>query len=162
MAQSKSRPCPCTSGKTYGACCAPFHEGKASIPDAETLVRARYSAFACGEIEFLWQTLHEEHPDRAKHGREKVMAALRHASSSFKYMGLRFLESRPEDEAGVARVLYVARLFRKGQNVSFAELAEFMREGGAPRYRAGKVKDATNDGAIEGLTIDDFVGDPAS
>jgi SEC-C motif-containing protein len=162
MVQPRSRPCPCGSGKTYGACCAPYHEGKLSVPDAESLVRARYSAFALGEIEFLWQTLHEDHPDRAKHGREKVLAALRHASSSFKYMGLRILETRPEDDAGVARALYVARLFRKGQNVSFAELAEFMREAGAPRYRAGKVKDATTDAAIEGLTVDNFVGDPAS
>ena len=162
MALAKARPCPCTSGKTYGACCAPYHEGKASVHDAESLVRARYSAFALGEIDFLWQTLHEEHPDRVKHPKERVLAALRHASSSFKYMGLRILESRPEDEAGVARVLYVARLFRKGVNVSFAELAEFMREAGAPRYRAGKVKDATDEAAVASLAIDGFQGDPAS
>ena len=41
---------------------------------------------------------------------------------------------RGEDEEGVARVLYVARIFQRGSNVSFVERAEFLRDGGGMRY----------------------------
>lgn len=148
-----SQPCPCTSGKPYSACCAPYHRGVREAETASTLVRTRYAAFALGEIEYLYRTLHEDHPDRASHGKQHVLSALRAASSSFKYMGLVLLDAADpsEDAAGAAgkdvtaQVLYHAKIFRKGSDVSFVELADFLREAGPTgpfRYRAGKVKDA--------------------
>ena len=137
---SRSKPCPCTSGKTYGSCCRPFHGGDADPEDAPTLVRARYAAFALGEIEFLWQTLHPHHPDRDK-GRDQVLAALQVASRSYRYMGLTFLDQQGEDQEGVSRVLYVARIFQRGSDVSFVERAEFLRDGGGVRYLGGRSLD---------------------
>jgi hypothetical protein len=62
-------------------------------------------------------------------------------------MGLTILDHRPfpsNDEHGVAQVLYVARIFKKGENVSFVELADFlMEEGKRIRYRSGKTMDAS-------------------
>lgn len=40
-----SKPCPCFSGKPYGECCKPFHEGK-KLPEPVDVMRARYSAYA--------------------------------------------------------------------------------------------------------------------
>jgi SEC-C motif-containing protein len=150
-----SAPCPCTSGKTYGECCAPLHRGEREPADAASLVRARYSAFALGEVEFLWNTLHYDHPDRVNHGRDKTLIALRAASSTFKYMGLTILDQKPVDEHGFAQVLYVARIFRKGVNVSFVELADFLHDGKGLRYRSGKTADASAEDPTH-LTIELF------
>jgi SEC-C motif domain protein len=50
--------CPCGFGETYEACCGRYHRGAAKPPTAETLMRARYSAFACGDEQFLAETWH--------------------------------------------------------------------------------------------------------
>jgi SEC-C motif domain protein len=138
---AKSDPCPCTSGKTYGACCAPLHDGAREPQEGEELVRSRYAAFALGRIDYLLKTLHEDHPDRGK-PRDRLELALRTASQSFKYMGLSILQTEPRDKHGASRVLYLARIFRKGQDVSFIELADFLHDGVGLRYRNGKTMDA--------------------
>jgi SEC-C motif-containing protein len=156
---SRSKPCPCTSGKTYGSCCHPFHKGEADPQDGPTLVRARYSAFALGEIDFLWKTLHPHHPDREK-GKDAVLAALRVASGAFRYMGLTMLDARSMpagDPNGVALALYVARIFQKGRDVSFVELAQFAFDEGGIRYLAGRSLDVKEiAGDVAKLTIDTF------
>ncbi|MEO0565894.1 MAG: YchJ family metal-binding protein, partial [Chloroflexota bacterium] len=45
-------PCPCGSGRAYKACCRPYHQGK-NPPTPEALMRARYSAYAAGEVRFV-------------------------------------------------------------------------------------------------------------
>ena len=150
-----ARPCPCSSGEPYASCCGPYHRGALPVPDAPTLVRARYSAFALGEIGFLYGTLHDGHPDRQK-PEERVLAALRAASGSFKYMGLRLFDVKAKDEHGAARVLYRARIFRRGTDVSFIELAEFADQDGAPRYLAGTTIDAAGSSDTLTMTFDDF------
>ncbi len=50
-------PCPCGSMETYGACCKPFHEG-ADIPDALSMLRARYSAHCLMLVDFVVRTAH--------------------------------------------------------------------------------------------------------
>jgi SEC-C motif-containing protein len=134
------KPCPCSSGTSYAECCAPYHERKLHAQEGELLVRSRYSAFALGKIDYLYDTLHDDHPDR-RHAPDQILAALRAASASFKYMGLTIVESEPRDRDGYCRVLYLARIFRRGEDVSFLELAEFLHDGVGLRYRNGKIKD---------------------
>lgn len=153
---AKSSPCPCTSGKKYGECCAPLHEGAREPQQGEELVRSRYAAFALGRVDYLIKTLHEDHPDK-RDRRDKLELALRTASSTFKYMGLVIIESQKPDQAGTERVLYLARLFRKGTDVSFFELADFAHDGNGLRYIAGKTKDAVGmKSAPKDLTIATF------
>lgn len=52
-------PCPCHSGKPYTECCQPLHAGQAA-PDAECLMRSRYSAYALKLAEYLLQTWHPD------------------------------------------------------------------------------------------------------
>lgn len=138
---AKSDPCPCTSGRPYGDCCAPLHEGLREPQEGEELVRSRYAAFALAKVEYLVKTLHEDHPDRSK-PHDRVELALKTASASFKYMGLSILESEPRDRDGACRVLYLARIFRRGQDVSFLELADFLADAKGLRYRNGRTADA--------------------
>jgi SEC-C motif domain protein len=51
--------CPCYSGKAYTACCQPLHNGQVA-PDAERLMRARYSAYALRLPEFIVASWHPE------------------------------------------------------------------------------------------------------
>jgi len=48
--------CPCCSGKAYENCCKPYHAGEKNAPDAETLMRSRFSAFAIPNGEYLMET----------------------------------------------------------------------------------------------------------
>ena len=49
--------CPCGSGKVYDKCCKPCHSGNAA-PTAETLMRARYSAYCLLNESYLNHTWH--------------------------------------------------------------------------------------------------------
>ncbi|MFI2190823.1 YchJ family protein [Streptomyces sioyaensis] len=51
-------PCPCGRAAAYRDCCAAFHEGRATAPTAERLMRSRYSAFAVGDTGYLVRTWH--------------------------------------------------------------------------------------------------------
>ena len=48
-------PCPCGTGRTYALCCGRYHTGEAA-PDAEALMRSRYSAYVLGLIDYLVAT----------------------------------------------------------------------------------------------------------
>lgn len=50
--------CPCSSGETYGVCCGPLHNGDATAPTAERLMRSRFSAFALGDSAYLMRSWH--------------------------------------------------------------------------------------------------------
>lgn len=50
--------CPCGSGRPYGQCCAPAHDGTRPPGTPEALVRARYCAYALGDVPFLVHTWH--------------------------------------------------------------------------------------------------------
>lgn len=50
--------CPCGSGATYGACCGPLHDGAVTALTAKQLMRARYSAFAVRDTDYLLETWH--------------------------------------------------------------------------------------------------------
>lgn len=50
-------PCPCGSGEPFGSCCQAIHHGE--LPEtAEQLMRSRYSAYAVGNMDYIWQTWH--------------------------------------------------------------------------------------------------------
>ncbi|WP_328382042.1 YchJ family metal-binding protein [Streptomyces sp. NBC_00400] len=57
-AVTAASPCPCGRTEAYGDCCAPFHQGSATAPTAERLMRSRYSAFAVGDTGYLLRTWH--------------------------------------------------------------------------------------------------------
>jgi SEC-C motif domain protein len=52
-------PCPCHSGKPYADCCQPLHGGHAA-PNAERLMRSRYSAYALKLPDYILQTWHSD------------------------------------------------------------------------------------------------------
>lgn len=56
---TESARCPCASGDTFTACCAPLLDG-APAPTAERLMRSRYTAFVREDEPYLLRTWHPE------------------------------------------------------------------------------------------------------
>jgi SEC-C motif-containing protein len=117
-------------------------------------VRSRYAAFARKDVDYLWRTLDAAHEDRK---REPDTYARAVRGSPLRYMGLLLLDSAPPDGAGLAQVLFLARVFRQGRDLSFIELSDFRHDGVGWRYLGGITKPAV---AIQGdparLTIATF------
>jgi SEC-C motif-containing protein len=113
-------------------------------------MRSRFAAFALNEADYLWHTLAPEHVDRQQ-ARETVLRGIRESASRYRYRSLSILDTRQPDPKGVARVLFLARVFRDGQEVSFVELSEFTHDGVGWRYAGGTLQ-----------PVEDVAGDPAA
>jgi SEC-C motif-containing protein len=117
-------------------------------------MRSRFAAFALRDDEYLWRTLHPDHEDRAR-PRDLYRRAVR--GSAARYMSLEVLDRSPPDEAGMARVLFLANVFEKGRDISFVELSEFLHDGDGFRYLGGlPVPKSAIRGAPDRLTIETF------
>lgn len=158
---SRPLPCPCASGLPYAACCEPLHRGAREADSPTALMRSRYAAFARGEVEYLWRTLHPEHPD-AQAPESIVKASIRESAQANRYTGLAILDARDADADGIAKVLFHARVFQKGRERSFVECSDFARDGGGWRYLRGVMRPiAQCPRDIATLTIDRFLALPA-
>jgi SEC-C motif-containing protein len=71
-------------------------------------------------------------------------------------MGLDVLDAREADAHGVARVLFAAKVFHKGKDLSFVELSEFLHDGTGWRYLRGDALPVARIGDRTTLTIDLF------
>jgi SEC-C motif domain protein len=103
--------CPCGSNRAYEGCCGRWHRGEPA-PDAESLMRSRYSAFVLRDEPYLLQSWH---------------ASTRPPNIAFdpaqKWLGLKVLDV--SSGADSAEVEFIAR-FRIG-GASAARLHERSR-----------------------------------
>ncbi|MGS1077323.1 YchJ family protein [Pseudoxanthomonas beigongshangi] len=126
--------CPCGSGAMYAACCGRYHAGE-SAPDAEALMRSRYSAFVRGDAAYLRATW-----DPATRPEDLGLDAP--GGVRTRWLGLTVKRHRPtgENAAGesTAEVEFVAR-YRAGGGpaVRLHELSRFVRRDGRWLYVDG-------------------------
>lgn len=59
MQISPTTACPCGRDLSYGACCGRYHAGTAA-PDAEALMRSRYSAYVLKDADYLRSSWHPD------------------------------------------------------------------------------------------------------
>lgn len=98
-------------------------------------MRLRYAAFALGLGSYLVKTLAHDHPDRALD--EALLARdLTRAKERRRFLGLTIHEAHEEGDDG--QVLFLARVFEGGADVSFAERSSFRRELGEWKYAGGE------------------------
>jgi SEC-C motif-containing protein len=120
------RDCPCGGG-LYARCCGPLHGG-AIAPDAQALMRSRYSAYALGLYDYLRATWHRSTlPEDIG---EQDCAAL-------KWLGLQVKRHVAQGER--ATVEFVARYRVKGRGQRLHELSRFVREDGRWYYLDGDI-----------------------
>lgn len=126
-------PCPCgPPGKdTYGACCGRFHRGVAAAPDAESLMRSRYSAFVVRDEPYLLRTWH---PD----SRPPAVGS----DPATRWTGLEILETSGGSAFHTtATVTFRARFTRDGVPDTLHERSRFTRHEGAWVYVDGTYPD---------------------
>jgi len=98
-------------------------------------MRSRYAAFALGLGEYLVHTLAHDHPDRAVDARQLVRE-LAGIKERRRFLGLRIDETHEAGDDG--EVLFFARIFERGTDMSFAERSTFRREQGEWKYSGGE------------------------
>jgi SEC-C motif-containing protein len=125
--------CPCGSGAAFAACCRPVITGERQARTPEELMRARYSAYATSEIDFLLASLHPD--ERSDFDAKSTRAWAERAQ----WRGLTILATSgggPDDEEG--EVEFVAAYDEKGVRQEHHELATFKRAGGAWYFENGR------------------------
>lgn len=105
-------------------CCGPFLDG-APAPDAQSLMRSRYTAYVLGRDDYLLATWH---PD--------TRPAQVYAEPGVKWLGLEVRDHRSLDERH-AEVEFVARYRVGGRAVRLHERSRFTREADGRWYYVG-------------------------
>ena len=123
-------PCPCGSGRTLLACCGRYHAGARAgqAPDAEALMRSRYSAFVLDRLDYL---LASWHPDTRP-------ASIEPNEPGLRWLGLEVKRHQRQD-ADHATVEFVARSKLGGRAHRLHEVSRFERIDGRWYYRDGNL-----------------------
>jgi SEC-C motif domain protein len=113
--------CPCGRPATYSQCCARWHDGPLRLraPDAELLMRSRYSAYVLDQIDYLLETWHPEtRPSK-----------LQANPPGLQWLGLEVRRHVQVDETH-ATVEFVARCKQGGRAQRIHETSRFERQHG--------------------------------
>jgi SEC-C motif-containing protein len=125
-----STPCPCGDPRGYAACCGPLHQGQPA-PDAQALMRSRYSAYVLRDEAYLLATWH---PDTRP---ASLRLAVQQPAPSWLGLSVKAVQLRDADHATVE---FVAR-FRigGGRAQRLHERSRFVREDGRWYYVDGDI-----------------------
>ena len=130
---STTSPCPCGRPLSYAACCGAYHAGEATAPDAEALMRSRYSAYVLGLEAYLRATWHAT---------TRPAASERLCDAATRWLGLEVRSHEP-GTGDAASVEFVARYKVGGRAHRLHEISRFVREEGRWYYVDGQFVDAT-------------------
>jgi SEC-C motif-containing protein len=131
--------CPCGSGRKYDECCGPYIAGKATAPSAEALMRARYSAYAVGAVQFIIDTCHREEGDGGID-----LEATKKWSEESTWLGLkihRVEKGGPLDDKGL--VEFSATYEQSGLREEHHEIGSFVKKDGTWLYETGEIVPTT-------------------
>ena len=120
---TENQACPCGSGAPFNDCCGPIIEGTREPETAEQLMRARYSAFVTGAIDFIVSSTH------SKSRKEIDMDFIRQWSETSTWRGLEILETKDVND-NKATVSFEAQYTQDGKDHNHREKSLFERENG--------------------------------
>lgn len=123
-------PCPCGSGKQFGACCALYINGEPA-PDAQALMRSRYTAYVVGALDHVAAT----HAPEVREDFNRAEAERLARVCQFQYLDIR----KVVENGDSAQIDFVIRFRRDNKDMMQVELAEFRRENGHWLYAGGKL-----------------------
>lgn len=126
--KTNSQACPCGSGLDYDACCGRYHAGEPA-PDAEHLMRSRYSAYVRRLEGYLLSTWH---PSTRPATLDLDMPPLP------QWLGLTVKAHTPIDPTQ-ATVEFVARYKLNGRAFRLHETSRFERSDAGWRYVDGEM-----------------------
>ncbi|AZP12006.1 YchJ family protein [Undibacterium parvum] len=117
--------CPCDSGKNFELCCQPYLTAAALAPNAEALMRSRYTAYSLGDEAYLRATWDE---------RTLPSEQLVHDDPT-QWLGLEIKRFIPD--GGSATVEFVARYKIGGRAHRLHEVSRFVQHDGKWLYVDG-------------------------
>ena len=125
--------CPCKSGKTFGECCGPIIAGTAKAETAEELMRARYSSYVTGDIQFLKTSATKAVQEEFDESASKAWSA------SAKWHGLEVIKTeggQKDDATGTVefRALYSAN----NEFCNHHEVSSFVKEADGWKFADGE------------------------
>lgn len=135
--------CPCGSKKDYADCCEAYHNGQAA-PTAEALMRARYSAFEKGQLQFLSDSLTES--SRKDYSAEET-ANWAGRAKWHKLVIVKTEAGQEADDHGV--VEFQAHFKMDGRNQIHHERSRFTKEDGRWHYVDGEMNPAQQQRIVE-------------
>lgn len=127
MKRQTPAPCPCGRPLAYEDCCGVFHAGMPA-PDAESLMRSRYTAYVNGLENYLLATWHVSTRPAALQLDQTPLP---------KWLGLEVKATSTSGDS--ATVEFVARSRIAGRGQRMHEISRFVREGGCWYYVDGVV-----------------------
>jgi SEC-C motif-containing protein len=129
------RTCPCGSGRSFDECCGPYVKGTSQAPNAEALMRARYSAYATGAVDFIVSSCLREDNDGGID-----VEATRKWSEGSKWLGLNVLRTEKGGEADNTGVVeFTATYEQAGLRDVHHEIGNFKKKDGVWYYVDGSV-----------------------
>ncbi|MBU1172744.1 MAG: SEC-C domain-containing protein [Proteobacteria bacterium] len=114
--------CPCGSEISYSDCCEPIIKKTRKAKTAVELMRARYSAYAKVETDFLFESLH---PDKREGHDLKETRSWAEKSSWTQLEIIEKEQGEENDEIGT--VEFIAHYSIKGERTRHHELATFVK-----------------------------------
>lgn len=119
-------PCPCGSGRPFGACCEPLLTGQREAASARELMRSRFTAHAIGDDAYLHRTY------AGTAGRPAPAAPAAAPRVTWTRLVIHGDEQRPGSD--IAYVEFSAFFREAGQEQEMRERSEFRRAGGRWLY----------------------------
>lgn len=130
--------CACGSEKSYSDCCEPYIKGTKPAPTAEALMRSRYTAFAKGEMDYIYNTHHESTR------KELDMDGVKSWALNSEWLGLEIREtSKGSEKDTEGQVEFKCKFNFNGKEQSHHELSTFTKENGKWFFVDGVLRNNT-------------------
>lgn len=120
-------PCACGSQESYDACCGRLHRGAAAAGSAVELMRSRYTAYAVGDLDYVFRTWHP-----------RTRPELIEPDPALTWTGLEIVESTDGE------VEFVASYVRDGVTGARRERSRFEQRAGRWVYVDGEVSSSSS------------------
>lgn len=120
------KPCPCGSGVNFETCCQPCLLGLEKAQTAEQLLRARYTAFVAGQVDYIIDT---HHPEKRK---ELHKPSIAEWAKNSHWHGLEVVNvenGKAQDDEGT--IEFVAHYTQDGRTYNHRESSLFKKLDGA-------------------------------
>jgi SEC-C motif domain protein len=121
--------CPCGSTNDASQCCLPVIQGLRHAATAEELLRARYTAFTRGDVDFILNS----HHSRTRH--EVKREEIEDWSKNSEWLGLKIFQQeagKKEDDQGT--IIFGAQFRTEGETQNHVEKSFFEKESGEWKF----------------------------
>lgn len=130
MSKSDSSACYCGKDIPFNDCCGRIHADIALADTAESLMRARFSAYSIDNLDFIRQSWHSSTCPKEIEGTE----------DGFQWLGLEIIDTANSADDEQAEVEFIASYSLNGNEGKLHERSQFARENGQWHYLDGKLQ----------------------